>query len=555
MSVQRVAIIFDNTARPETTGVYCRRALAHVLQVEHFLPTHLDQVPSRGFDLYLRVDDGLTYPWPTCLRPSVWWAIDTHLDFDRCVAAAAGHDLVFAAQRDGAEQLRRAGFASASWLPLGCDPDIHRRHAVAKRFDLCFIGNLFPGPRQELLDLLRSRFPNHFVGRCYFEEMASTYSASRLGFNRSIRNDINMRVFEAVACGSLLLTNDLRDNGQEELFCDAEHLATYRSAEELLDKAAFYLEREELRERIAAAGREHALAAHTYRHRMERILQAADTETGRISRTVPSLPPGSGTTDTSPGQPEPEVSADLRDQHYFEFERPELVALVPVGARRVLDIGCGAGRMGAALKARQDVLVVGIELDERAARAARGRLDEVLIGDVERLDFPFEAGSFDAVVCGDVLEHLRDPAGLLLRLRCWLQPAGFLIGSIPNIRHHSVIRGLLQGNWTYEPAGLLDRDHLRFFTRREIEKLLYRCGFAVTSLQTIWGPGDEERRAGLPPDEVVVGRLHVAGLARSEAEEFYAYQYLVCASPALSRDHGLTSIVILTHNQIGSTRP
>jgi hypothetical protein len=65
-----------------------------------------------------------------------------------------------------------------------------------------------------------------FVGRAYFEEMARAYSAARLLFNRSLKNDVNMRVFEAVACGSLLFKNDLGNNGQDELFRDGVHLAT-----------------------------------------------------------------------------------------------------------------------------------------------------------------------------------------------------------------------------------------------------------------------------------------------------------------------------------------
>jgi spore maturation protein CgeB len=123
---------------------------------------------------------------------------------------------------------------------------------------------------------LQSRFRNTFVGRRYFDEMARTYSASRVVFNRSIRNDVNMRVFEAVACGSLLMTNDLRDNGQEELFRDGVHLATYREAEELIEKVEYYLAREAVRERIAAAGRAEVLARHTYRHRMERLLEEVE---------------------------------------------------------------------------------------------------------------------------------------------------------------------------------------------------------------------------------------------------------------------------------------
>ena len=90
---------------------------------------------------------------------------------------------VFAAQRPGAEAFRRAGIA-AEWLPLACDPVLHRPHGGPKRYDIGFVGHELPGPRAELLDLLRRKYPDHFIGRAYFEEMAAAYSASRLSFNR-----------------------------------------------------------------------------------------------------------------------------------------------------------------------------------------------------------------------------------------------------------------------------------------------------------------------------------------------------------------------------------
>src|SRR5437870_6299913 len=101
MPIQRVAIIFDNQARPETTGVYCRRALGQLLDVEHFLPTELPRLPRNRFDLYLRIDDGLNYQMPKDLHPCAWWAIDTHLDSTACLEEARDFDIVFAAQRDG----------------------------------------------------------------------------------------------------------------------------------------------------------------------------------------------------------------------------------------------------------------------------------------------------------------------------------------------------------------------------------------------------------------------------------------------------------------------
>jgi len=536
MDVRRVALIFDHRARPETTGVYCRRALGALAEVEHFLPEELGRVPRHGFDLYLNVDDGLEYRLPPDLRPCAWWAIDTHLNFRWCLEKARGFDLVFAAQRDGAERLRAGGVASAEWLPLACDPGFHAKHDVPERYDVAFVGNVFPGPREDLLGLLRGRFPDTFVGNAYFEGMAEVYSAARLAFNRSLRNDVNMRVFEAVACGSLLVTNDLRDNGQAELFRDGVHLATYRDPEELLDKVTFYLAREGLRERIAAAGRGEAVAKHTYAHRMGRLLRAAEAGLAKVAVAVAAAPP-----------------ADPRDRSYFEHARPELLDLIPGSAQSILDVGCGAGRLGEAVKARQGATVVGVEMDGAAARLAEGRLDRVLVGDAEVLEPDFAPASFDAVVCGDVLEHLRDPGRLLRRARGWLRPDGRLVASVPNVRHHSVVRSLLEGNWTYESAGLLDRDHLRFFTRREVEKLFFRAGFAVDQLRYTAGPGDDGD-PGREPGSVRVGRLHIGGLPEADAEEFYAYQFLVAARPEPDPGYGLTSVVILTHDQLAYTR-
>jgi hypothetical protein len=157
MEIRRVAVIYDDRERPETTGVYCRRALESLVEVVHFRPDALATIPDHGFDLYLNIDDSLAYHLPAGLHPCAWWAIDTHLNFEWCREKAAGFDLVFAAQRDGAARLEAEGIAPAQWLPLACDPEIHRRHEVEKLHDVAFVGNIFPGPRAELLERLHRR--------------------------------------------------------------------------------------------------------------------------------------------------------------------------------------------------------------------------------------------------------------------------------------------------------------------------------------------------------------------------------------------------------------
>ncbi|WP_020471398.1 glycosyltransferase [Zavarzinella formosa] len=536
MTIRRVGVIFDNQARPETTGGYCLSAFQHLAEAVHLHPGKLDRVTPQDFDLFVRIDDGLEFEAPDRLRPLAWWAIDTHLDFERCLRQAKKADLTFAAQKPGAEAMRASGVA-AEWLPLACDPDIHIRHELTKRWDFAFVGHVFPGPRAELLAILAKQFPSHFIGQAYFDAMARAYSEARTVFNRSIRNDVNMRVFEGLACGSLLVTNDLPESGQSELFRDGFHLATYGDRDELLDKLAYYLSRPAVRSRIEDAGRQIVLEFHTYRKRMEKILNAV--------QNLPSINPTASPTARS---------SSSYDPGYFEFDRPELLAQIPGEAKSILDVGCGAGRLGEQLKQRQQARVTGLEFDPSAAKAARSRLDEVWEGDVESPSLSFAGQSFDAVVCGDVLEHLRDPLAFLRRVQTWLKPDGRLIASIPNVRHHSVVRSLLAGDWTYESAGLLDRTHLRFFTRREVEKLLFRAGFETGLVAPLPGPGHAEWVADGRPGQVRVRGLQIGPLSAAEAEEFYTYQWLAVARPARSIDWGLTSVVIPVHNELNYTR-
>lgn len=515
----RIALIFDHKVRPDTTGVYCRRALGELAEVEHFLPGELGRVPRQGFDLYLNIDDGLEYYLPRDLRPCAWWAIDTHLNYDWCLQRARGFDFVFTAQRDGTAGFRQDGIASASWLPLACDPEMHRKHDVAKEHDVCFVGNLFDGPRGDLVRLIQQNLPRSFVGRCFFEEMAQTYSASRLVFNRSILNDINMRVFEALACGSLLITNDLAANGQEELARDGIHLATYRGPDDLLDKLHYYLAHPELRERIAAAGRQHALAAHTYRHRMSTLLQ--HVVTAQSKKTVA----------TSIGAVSPATATD------------PVLDRIPSGARRLLVIGWrGDTRFDAIIRqcAKAEVLVLA------GAEPAWIRQIENLFHECPPKEL------WDAIIVLDVLESLADTRAWLSRVRDWLAPAGQLLVTFANLRHHSIVRSLLEGNWSSANGAVAGQS--RRFTRREIEKLLHRAGWGPIAFDPLPHPDQSAWHAEGRPGQVNIGALRINGLDPAEAEEYYVGHYLARAVPRVRAQRGLTSIVILTHNQLEFTQ-
>lgn len=236
---------------------------------------------------------------------------------------------------------------------------------------------------------------------------------------------------------------------------------------------------------------------------------------------------------------------------YHEFARPEVLDLVPKEAKRILDVGCGSGALGAALKARQECEVWGLEKDRGAAAIAKDRLDHVTVGDVEEL--PKVTGTFDCILCADILEHLADPARVLTWLRGLLDEAGQLIISIPNSRNWQVLAGLAEGNFTREPAGLLDRTHRQILTRREMEKLLDQTGFFFPHLVAVPGPGyaewvEQGKRCG-----VKIGRLELTHLSEEEAIDFYTYQWLFAAQKRPMPDYGLTSIVIPAWDGLGHT--
>jgi O-antigen biosynthesis protein len=175
---------------------------------------------------------------------------------------------------------------------------------------------------------------------------------------------------------------------------------------------------------------------------------------------------------------------DHRNQGYYCSPRADIVDLVPDTALRILDVGCGEGKVGALLKAgKPDRYVVGIELDEEAARLARLRLDKVYEVDVQTAKLDELPGSFDCLIYGDILEHTKDPLAILRNHRSLLRRNGRLIVSIPNVQFYYVILCLLRGRWTYTNRGIFDRSHLRYFTLYEIRNLLAHAGYCVAKVE------------------------------------------------------------------------
>ena len=232
--------------------------------------------PANLPDLYLWVESVAGY-YPLNLEalpcPKACYLIDSHLNLPMHLEWAKQFDMVFIAQREYLDDFRKHGM-KVFWLPLGCDPEVHRHFEVPKVHPVGFVGGVLPGSRREaLLTSLASKIPVHYE-RCFWDDMARLFSQSRIVFNEAVRNDLNMRVFEVMSTGTLLLTDMAKYSGQDELFRDGEDYAVYRDTI-VCDVARFYLDNEELREQIAARGRRLVHNAHTYVHRMDDLLAVA----------------------------------------------------------------------------------------------------------------------------------------------------------------------------------------------------------------------------------------------------------------------------------------
>ncbi|MCL5065002.1 MAG: methyltransferase domain-containing protein [Firmicutes bacterium] len=460
----RIALIYDDRPRSDTTGRYCFKYLSKMCATTHILPDRLAFTAKEDYDLFLHIDDGLDYLIPNTLYPRAWWVIDTHLNLARDIERAYGYDWVFVAQKPGADALKEAGILNVWWLPLAADPTL----AVpsAKEFDWSFVGH-WQGPtsgdRTETINKVKNIGKN-FIGQATPEHMYEIYGSSKAVLNPPIRDDINMRVFEAMAAGAILVTKNVKASGMEELFEEGRDYIGYQTtddaAQALLRVSA--MSNQELSQ-ITARAKDKAFSRDTYGHRMKALLE--------ITTSVPGI-----------------------QAQYFRHVRQELLAIIPPQSHSILDIGCATGKLGEAIKSRQLCHVTGVEMHPRAAREAAKLLDRVYVGRAEEILEELNDNSFDCIILADVLEHMLNPWEFLRRLHQKLEvsPDSRIIISLPNVAHWSVILPLLQGEWRYEDSGILDATHLRFFTPQSALRMIQAASLEVESAQGVVLPRPAE---------------------------------------------------------------
>lgn len=209
---------------------------------------------------------------------------------------------------------------------------------------------------------------------------------------------------------------------------------------------------------------------------------------------------------------------EVKSNDYFDNVRSDILSLLPRKINRLLEIGCGSANTLKYIKDNyQCDWACGVELVHEAAEIARSKVDLVIEGDIENIDLPIEPETLDVILCLDVLEHLINPWGVMSKLGVLLKSDGVIIASIPNVCHFSVLRPLIfHGEWEYVNKGVLDRTHLRFFTRKTALKLFESSDLKVDMIK--------ER------DIVRGSKAWIANLVTfSMFKHFFVLQYLIRA--------------------------
>lgn len=261
-----------------------------------------------------------------------------------------------------------------------------------------------------------------------------------------------------------------------------------------------------------------------------------DRLTERAAPAAPSAP----TVDEAAAQAAPPVWELLTSQSgsHLYYLNPDhvqsgLLDLALRPPRLVLDVGCYCGATGETIKRRwPGAVVVGIEPLAEAAALAAPRIDRVITGTLESVDFAASGlapRSVDTIVLADVLEHMFNPWQALLRLRELLTDDGVVLASIPNVRNLNLIQHVVRGHWTYAGGGLLDITHIRFFTLAEVRRMFAETGFAVDaiahnvdpSLTQLWDLAQQPGAMNLQLNALTIGELSAEDRRELATLQFY----------------------------------
>lgn len=213
---------------------------------------------------------------------------------------------------------------------------------------------------------------------------------------------------------------------------------------------------------------------------------------------------------------------DMNLNESYIGDRPDILKLVSGDPNTVLDVGCSVGSLSRSLKNKTNACVTGIELSSEMAGEAEKYLDKVYTGDAAEIiqSGALEGQRYDLIIFADLLEHLIDPWSVLKASTRLLNKDGYVITSIPNIRHISTIYSLVvKGDWPHRDRGIHDRTHLRFFTKKTIFELFEQAGLSIEIVHTNYRIF--ERPCGINSFAKLLGIPLL--------KNYFAFQYLIKA--------------------------
>lgn len=176
-----------------------------------------------------------------------------------------------------------------------------------------------------------------------------------------------------------------------------------------------------------------------------------------------------------------------KSSSYYDVNRSDLVDLLPSINGSYLEIGCGSGSTLEYIKSKGASYVAGIDINKDAITTAKNRgLDFAEVVNIEEAELPFSKEFFDCIICADVIEHLYNPWNILKNLALYLKQGGYVLLSIPNIKHYTILKDLiLNDDWRYTELGILDSSHIRFFTFKEINKLINYANLRIITVHSV----------------------------------------------------------------------
>lgn len=265
-----------------TTAVYFKDVLKKKGFKVVYISDSFDVRILKKEDVFIYIDPSKDFPLffekIKCL--TVAYFIDVHRDLNQRIILSNFFDYIFVAQKDFLENFNKVRKLKKKnkfvhWLPLACDPNTHFKKNLKRKLDVSFIGQIDKLASKEryytIKKVMRNFNSNNYKKFYKKKDIGKIYSKSKIVFNKSINNDLNMRFFEGLCSGALLVTDKI-DNGVKNLFSEKIHYISYKSSNDAIKKIRFYLHNEKQRKLIAYRGHKHVLKNHTYEVRLKTLL-------------------------------------------------------------------------------------------------------------------------------------------------------------------------------------------------------------------------------------------------------------------------------------------